>query len=290
MDEPAPDTDRLAARAALGIDPHDVVALSVAQSYKFEPRDGVDYIEAMMDALERAPNLRVLVVGPTAIGRWADAATRSGGRIRALGIRSDIQALYRAADLFVDSMPIGSLTSLLEAGTNGLPLVTRGGVEGFEILGMDSPGLDQVAIAGATTGEVATAIAELAASTESRVDLGRRTREAILQVASGPGWLRALEEAYAAAVSLHRESREPTVLGIADRFDPVDRRLASLHTEGSGLPGALWAQLRYAPLTERAAIAIESIRVGERPYVGAFAPDWLRRRIRELVDRRKDGF
>src|SRR5690606_12343399 len=44
-------------------------------------------------------------------------------RIIALGERIDTAAYYQAADIYVDSFPFGSTTSLLEAGSCGVPLV-----------------------------------------------------------------------------------------------------------------------------------------------------------------------
>ena len=56
---------------------------------------------------------------------WTAAVERTNGRIVTYPERAGTSVLYDAADIYVDSFPAVSITSLLEAGSLGIPLVTR---------------------------------------------------------------------------------------------------------------------------------------------------------------------
>lgn len=264
---------RMEARVALGLDAGEIVALSVAASYKFEPHGALDFIETLIPVLARIPNLTVLAVGPSAQGRWAAAEARSLGRLRALGVRSDLELLYRAADLYLDSLPLGSLTSLLEAGSHGLPLVTLGGRPGAEILSADLAGLEDVLLVADDRDAYAQSVITLADDRDARIHIGERTRQCVGAVSSGEGWLRQLESVYATALTLRSEGRPPSVAFVPPRFGYVDHRLAELHGPSSGLVHAIKAQLRFAPPRRRLAIAAGLWRAG-KPVALAMAPDW----------------
>ncbi len=119
-----PSADRQSLRARLGVDETDIVVVSAAAPYKFEPIGDLGYRDIMLAAVLKVPSLRVIVVGPSETDEWRSASVQSGGRIRVVGRRLDLVDYLGAADMYVDSMPLGSLTSLLEAGLTGLPLVS----------------------------------------------------------------------------------------------------------------------------------------------------------------------
>jgi glycosyltransferase involved in cell wall biosynthesis len=275
IDLPERSPSRIEAREALGLDAGAVVALSVAASYKFEPRGGPDFIDTVIPVLTRMPNLTLLAVGPSPQGRWAAAEIRSVGRLRALGVRTDLDLLYRAADFYLDSFPFCSLTSLLEAGSYGLPLVTLGGHPGAEILGADLMGLEEVLLVADRPDAYAQSIVALAEDGYARGQLGERTRQCVGAVSSGEGWLRQLESVYAAAVALRSEGRVPTVSVVPPQFAYVDHRLAELYGLRSGLERAIKAQLRSAQLTTRVAVAAGLWGAGRPVGPLAMAPDWV---------------
>jgi glycosyltransferase involved in cell wall biosynthesis len=283
IDLPEQSPSRMEARKALGLDAGEVVALSVASSYKFEPDGALDFIETLIPLLTRVPNLTVLAVGPSPQGRWAAAEVRSRGRLRALGVRSDVDLLYRAADLYVDSLPLGSLTSLLEAGSHGLPLITLGGRPGAEILTADLAGLEDVLLVADDPDAYARSVIALSGDRDARVHTGERTRQCIGAVSSGEGWLRQLESVYARALTLRSEGRPPTVTSVPPRFGYLDHRLAELHRSSSGLDQAIKAQLRFAPPWRRVAIAAGLWGAGRPVGARAMAPDWARAYARRAI-------
>lgn len=130
------------AKRALGIRPDEKLLVTVGWAYKFAPIDGVNLVAALEGILGR-PDVRLIAVGPTeAREPWASAKARYGERIRALGPR-DTQEVLEAADVYLESFPIGSLTASLEAGMLGVPMVGLSlGAESWPpILREDDPAL-----------------------------------------------------------------------------------------------------------------------------------------------------
>jgi L-malate glycosyltransferase len=124
--------DRVAARARLGIEPEQVLAIQVAALAPHKSQTTLLKSAALL--LEGSPRLVIWIAGE---GDLRDSLTAEharlglGDRVRFLGFRDDIPDLLRAADLFVSSSYLEGLgTSILDAMAAGLPVVaTRvGGV------------------------------------------------------------------------------------------------------------------------------------------------------------------
>ncbi|QEO15032.1 hypothetical protein FLP10_11850 [Agromyces intestinalis] len=121
------------ARARLGFADADVVAVSVARAVKFEdtplePR----FADLIAEALDRNPRLVYCAVGPGPDDSpWPGLLARYPGRIRLTGPLPDPQACLNAADLYLDTFPFSSLTSLLEASSANLPVLTFDGHHGL---------------------------------------------------------------------------------------------------------------------------------------------------------------
>lgn len=121
-DEETKRLPRAEAKFQLGLSAESQVALTIASSYKFNPVGQMDYVNLHRSLLDQFPNLQILVVGPSEkADYWRAASMISGGRFRAVEAKSDIDVYLAAADVYLDSTPFGSLTSLLEAGLAGVP-------------------------------------------------------------------------------------------------------------------------------------------------------------------------
>lgn len=111
------------ARRFLGIEAEHKVLLTVGWQYKYTPYCGDDLISALSPILSE-PDVRLIAVGPRAgADLWSAAHAQYGGRVHAVGPQDDIQPYLDAADVFVDSYPVASLTASLEAAMSGLPVV-----------------------------------------------------------------------------------------------------------------------------------------------------------------------
>lgn len=112
------------ARETLKIEPDTQLIISVARGAKYRTIDGVPYADRFVDVLKANPQAQVLVVGSDMPADWERAYNETGGRIKGLPEQSDVALYFEAADIYVDSYPFSSSTSLMEAACFDLPLLT----------------------------------------------------------------------------------------------------------------------------------------------------------------------
>jgi hypothetical protein len=261
---PASAAVRAAARAQLGIPERSVLVLSVASPYKFRAVAGVGMIDVAEAILEADPRLMLLVAGPTAIGAWAALEDRSAGRARAVGPVQDLEPLFAAADIYLDSYPFASLTSMLEAGSHGLPLIAlQDHPDGCEVLSSDSAGLTELMTARSLPG-LTSRLTELADDPSARTVTGARTAAAIAARHAGASWRRSLDSAYGVARSSasdradHVGATADRAQELADRdtLGPLDDLLIELHRGLGGLDHAIAGHLTDRAPLDRARLAI----------------------------------
>jgi hypothetical protein len=191
------------AKGRLGLDPDSVVLLSIARGAKYKTKDGCSFPDMLLPVLGRHDRAILLVVGPEHSEEWERASERVQGRIRAFGEREDTALFYQAADIYVDSFPVVSITSLLEAGSYGLPLVTRSPLAGDpSILGADAPGLMRDLIQTSSATDHVDALSRLIEDEGLRNGLGRATERQITSMHSGTAWQQTLEGIYARAADV----------------------------------------------------------------------------------------
>jgi hypothetical protein len=111
------------ARKALRLPTDYTILLTIGSRYKYVPSGGLDFIAAARSILSRRPNVILVAVGPEHTGAWRQVSESTGGRLRAMGEQRDVSVYHRAADLYIEGFPMGSMTALLEAGLAGVPCV-----------------------------------------------------------------------------------------------------------------------------------------------------------------------
>jgi hypothetical protein len=264
------------AKARLGVQPDRLLLVTTADGSKYRPVSGPGFLDVMLPFLERRPDVDLVAAGPAAEGEWAAAAERTGGRVRALGLLPDVSVLQQAADVYVDSFPFASLTSLLETGSTGTPVLTyRGHPAECGVLGADTRGLDELMLAPADPVALGAELGRLIDDPALRKDLGDRTATAILESHSGRGWSDAVAGLYATAGG----SEGRPAPGPAPRGDgPLDRfvELVMFRTGyAQGLPGAVRDSLPLLPAAERLATWSRLRRDGHGPGVKQALPEWV---------------
>lgn len=197
---------RAQAKQQLGIDENSTLLLSIARAPKYRKTDGISFADAHVPLLKKHDRAILVVIGPGGSEDWSTAIQQTQGRIIALGHTEDTAVYYQAADIYVDSYPFVSITSLLEAGSYGVPLVSRYpySSDACEILGADMPGLTGNLIRVHDLEEYTTVLSRLVADEELRLSLGEATRRRIVEVHMGSNWQHNLEEVYTRAATLPR--------------------------------------------------------------------------------------
>ncbi len=189
LELPGPVVPAAEARRFLGIAANAVVLLTIASGYKFAPYRELDFPANAAKILQNHTDAILLVVGPEATDpHWQNALELTGGRIRLLGIQAEIEQYYAAADICLESFPIGSLTSTLDAMLRGVPVI-RAPRRTLPILKMsDYNGLGD---APADTQEYLFRASALITDPSLRKEAGEAQRQAVTDIHTGIGWLEA---------------------------------------------------------------------------------------------------
>jgi hypothetical protein len=198
------------AKARLGYSKDEVLLLTIATPFKYEPINAPSFVAVVTSVIKRHPNARLIAIGPEERGEWARAVTATNGRVVPMGSRYDTAQFYEAADIYLDSFPFSSPTSMLEAGTYGVPLL------GFcpyrddaRLLTVGAPGLTDRLLLHAARADYEACLSKLIDDREYRASVGRETKVQIERMHAVPGWMQALELVYQQALSVSRRRAIP---------------------------------------------------------------------------------
>lgn len=191
---------RTEAKRALGYKSDVIILLTIATPFKYSAPYQIGFLDLVIPVLDKLPQAVLVAVGPEPQGSWKSAHIRTNGRIIALGHRWDTDLLYAAADIYLDSVPFSSMTSLLEAGIHGTPLLGLKPVDHeLELLGPGAPGLDEAMELADDITSYRSLLTRLVRDTDFRHQSGLRIQERILSLHTGRGWVNALRDVYAKA-------------------------------------------------------------------------------------------
>jgi hypothetical protein len=197
------------AKAQIGLSQDRILLLSIARPFKYMPLNGYaskfnDLVlpGSILPVLEQHPKSALIVIGPEFTDRWEQANQTVQGRISALGTREDTAIFYQAADIYLDSFPFGSITSCLEAGSYGLPVVSCNPYsDASAVLCADTPALDTTILRVKDNTEFTSTVSHLIEDPDYRTRIGKDTQENILSVHTGDNWKRYLQDLYQQAAN-----------------------------------------------------------------------------------------
>lgn len=127
IDERFPPLSRDEARRTLGISTEARVIVTMAQEYKYSCYQDFDFFSFLLRITAEHPERIVLAIGPSPTHPlWELLQSASAGRIRACGEISyeKIGVYLYSADLYVESFPFPSFTSLLDVANLGIPTLS----------------------------------------------------------------------------------------------------------------------------------------------------------------------
>lgn len=279
------------ARKALGIPADAIVMLSAARRMKYRTVDGVPYTAPFVPLLKKHPRTQLIVLGAGEQPDWKADIDAVGGRIQSFAEQPNARVFHEAADIYVDSYPFVSSTSMMEAAGLGVPLVSRFyGPREARIFAINHPGIDKPTLHAASEQQFTDHLDRLISDPAFREAKGREAREAVLNYHTPPGWLAFIERAY-------RLAEELPPIDSATMF-ASDAREAFSHGEPDrslyeifGFSGeGKWALMRgylgVLPLGARISTWFKLRRHGalrgNREALRLLLPDWL---VRRLSDR-----
>lgn len=189
--------NRTQAKQKLGLPEDSVVLLSIARAPKYKTIDGISFADAHVSLLKQHQNTILVVVGSGNREDWSDAIQQTQERIVVHPEREDTAIFYQAADIYVDSFPFVSTTSLLEAGSYGLPLVSRFPYsDESSIFGAVMPGLVGNLMVARNLEEYISVLSRLVEDEEFRLSQGEATRKKIVEMHWGSSCQQYLENLY----------------------------------------------------------------------------------------------
>jgi hypothetical protein len=274
------------ARAALGIPAGALVLATAAAGSKYRAVGGTGLLDVLGPLLERRPDVRLVAAGPEAEGEWLDLERRGGGK--ALGLMPSTAPLLDAADIYVDSYPFSSLTSMLEAAATGLPVVTlRDPCDGPAVLGADTPELDETLVVAGSACELRERVEALLDDGAARERLGHATRAGVETAHCDGAWVARAHRVLAAAALVRNGEPALPLTDQRSRSD-LDRRVAQLQAQtgwGQHENGAALINAGFLPLGRRLALVAAELRAGRRPSARLLLSHRSARRLRRLVGR-----
>ncbi|BAY31545.1 family 2 glycosyl transferase [Nostoc carneum NIES-2107] len=282
---------RQEAKKLLGLPENSVVLLSMARALKYKTMDEISYADAHVPLLEKYPQAILVVVGSGNRQDWSNAIQQTKGRIILHPQREDTDIFYQAADIYVDSFPFVSITSLLEAGTYGIPLVSRYpySSDACEILGADMPGLTGNLIHVRDIEEYTAVLSRLVEDEEYRLTLGEATRKKIVDTHTANQWQRFLENLYHLAATVPRVKKSSLAIDQMFIGEP-DIYIPSVHGMNFDIDSLMKFHLTLLPIKERWS---QLFRLAKKPSfynegdrLSPFKyllPEWLLYRIRKII-------
>ena len=130
------------AKEKLGFNSDTVILLSIASSYKFKGKIKKGFFDVVLPILKKHDNVKLLMVGSKEIDFIKYRNKNLMNKVIFYGKRADTIKFYQAADIYLDSIPFPSITSLLEAGSLSTPLVSFDSYpKECGVLCADDPGL-----------------------------------------------------------------------------------------------------------------------------------------------------
>lgn len=220
---------REAAKRRLGLPADCILLTSVARARKYRSSSPTNYADLHVPTLLEHTNSILLVVGPGGQLDWSGAIERTNGRVIVLPEHEDPSLFFQAADIYVDSFPFVSITSVLEAGSYGTTAVSLFPFsDDCAVLGCDMPGLDAHLVRCRTLDEYRGALSQLIVDPAMRARLGEALAQSILDKHTGENWLERLNIVY--KLALKSLPAEPTSCLDNDmRIDEPDVYIQPIH-------------------------------------------------------------
>ncbi|MCA8833420.1 glycosyltransferase family protein [Hymenobacter pini] len=101
------------ARCVLGVAATDILLISVASAYKFAPNSQYNFFKLIKNIISKYDNIKIKIVGVSENDAELVKYIEDKN-IELVGVVADPELYYRAADIYLDPMPLSSFTSLWE--------------------------------------------------------------------------------------------------------------------------------------------------------------------------------
>jgi len=180
------------ARKQLNIGKETLVILTIGDEYKYKNALGYNFKKSIHKIINKFNDIKVFAIGIPKNSEWLKLYQETNYKFIPLDRINDkrlIDKYYSASNLYIESFPFGSLTAMLDAGMNMLPIIRMHNVQA-PILSSDDISLDDdVLIALDEDNYANMAIEILNFSNEKRNEIGKKIRNKIIETHCGKEWV-----------------------------------------------------------------------------------------------------
>lgn len=99
------------------------IVISLASDYKYTPIEDYSFSNFFDKFLEKRRDVGLIVIGANKNGNLSSLSNKFSERVMLIPPTPNIGYFLSASDIYVDSFPMSSLTSYLDAGMLGIPIV-----------------------------------------------------------------------------------------------------------------------------------------------------------------------
>lgn len=186
---------RADAKARLSLPTDAVCLVTMANPYKYEGPIG---LRSLVRPFLRNPRVHLLAVGAQPTSGWARLNAEHPGQVHAYGQVPDPSDQLDAADVYLDSYPMASLTSLLQAALRGTPTLSYMPSPDPEmhVLASNSPGLDTEHLVAHNRDAYSFLLNSLLGDPAAARQRGERLSASIRTHHVGPAWARRVDRVY----------------------------------------------------------------------------------------------
>ena len=278
------------AKRELGLDPDGVLMVSIARKLKYRTMNGTTFADIHAPVLEKNPNTTLLVVGAgDAPEDWQPVRDKVGAdRLRSTPELPNPKIYFEAADIYVDSFPFVSSTSLMEAAGYGAPSVTIFTYpDETRIFGINHVALVGNTLQARSFEDYQDILNGLIADPARCEQIGARSLTAVAREHNTPGWLRWLEAVYARALELPLLDNRAMLEAVEQpSFGEPDWRHEDIFGGNWPVAQVVKSYMGVLPLHQRVAHWAELRSKGVFPNMkSALAhivlPEWLKRRTKD---------
>lgn len=290
VDPTVREKSREEAKRSLGIDSDSVLILSVARGVKYRTIGGVTFADRHARVLADNPNAKLMVIGVGDPADWEPVKRAYPGRLETLPEIELPRAYFEAADIYVDSYPFVSSTSMMEAAGYCLPLLTIfDAPKEARIFAINHVGLDGTSLVASTQADYEEKLTRLIRDEPYRRKVAEASHDAVESQHTPPGWLAFLEQVYERALELpppdprsftDRNDLETPRFGEPDRRhqDIVGSSFSTANIT-KGFIGMLPLRERYASWRDLRQQGHYGAKPSLKSLIPLVAPEWLKRRI-----------
>jgi hypothetical protein len=208
----------LKAREILGIPRDTVVLLTIASSYKYTTFGEYNFVATLQKVLALHDHVLLLAVGPKPEGDWLAASLTLGGRVRALGKQTDLRVYHACADIYLDSFPFSSITSMLEVCAQGIPVLGLSNPNAPIFSDMDIKG-DFSLTHQSSLEQYENMLGAMIESPELRREIGINQQKSVKENHLIPGWCDYFKGILKEAPDIHSVDRQMLNTGTRDEND-----------------------------------------------------------------------